>query len=471
MGILKMPDGSNMRVPRKLLLLLLLSVLLSLIAVSTAYFLRQNPKRSSTDAWIPFRNLTVREAAILLKGNVEKPVRAGPIASINGLHGNQIVLSTTRYVLPKDEPIQEAFEKTWYKGMEYHLVCNSWENYQCCYSLDQGLIEKELGQAITIDTSPSNYQATRKISFQSWKIDGYFVFETFYLSLILFLFILFFAYIRNAFLFLPYTGLLLGVSSIVVAMYSPAFIDADYFHQRILIENFVPMALFFLRYFFSYTLVSLFLYVVFFIGKKIKKRNRKAWVVYLSAVFGLPLIWVAWGFVDSILQTKKAENLLSAEMGRVRSECSGESVSAILNDPAIATHSGLYSNFMKNNILNPKTVGRIKKILVTPEKNIEKRISIFQKKDEPQYLFLWNSTQFLYADFREGKPFDEIEVAPSLTLFGPVQKGAIVPVKPGVTAEILVEVKRKNHSASQYLFDFLIEPWFHAYRAMKRDRG
>lgn len=197
-----------MRSLRVVLVAFVVSAALVLIALAA----RQEGKRTATDAYLPMRTLTIEEAAFL--------VRAG--TAIAEIGDRDVVLATRNYVLRGDDGKLRAESATW-------------ESYCSTYRVARAPLERALGRrllaselrplpdpvAFSSDRVPL-YVATEIAFLTAWLAGGALLLQ---------------ALRRHWLAMLPVLWLLTLVPLFFVAWYSPAYVDADLFHQRVVLET------------------------------------------------------------------------------------------------------------------------------------------------------------------------------------------------------------------------------------------
>jgi hypothetical protein len=194
------------------------SMLLASATVLLALPERQTGSRSATDAFIPFRNLTVQEAVVLL---TRPAIRKD--TAISELTDTTVVLKTRRYVFSLDG-----------KLLTTHA---NWSSYASRYRLQRLELEHALGRRLTPDAAELTMFANSKVSFDSALIPVYIVAEIMFLTVWFAVFGFAVLRLRRLSLALPFTWLWLLAPQTFVFVYSPAFFDADWFFQRVVVER------------------------------------------------------------------------------------------------------------------------------------------------------------------------------------------------------------------------------------------
>jgi hypothetical protein len=176
--------------------------------VLVALPLRQEGSRTATDAYIPLRQLTAAEATLLLRAD------RAVLVSMDAL---TVELATRAYVLPPDR-----------------ILDATWENYCSLYRLERRALEAALGRRVRADElrplpGPVSFSPDRVVFYAVVEI----VFLTCWITALVFVM----RRVRRAGAIVPVLFALLMTPLLFVLFYSPAYADADAFHQRIVLEE------------------------------------------------------------------------------------------------------------------------------------------------------------------------------------------------------------------------------------------
>lgn len=227
---------------RRLLYLVTVALLVSLAIVTIGLFSRQTPERSATDAYIAMRSLFPDEAAALLLAEDIREASAYSRTVVVQVDSQFIVLLTRDYPIRVASPTTDTPENhglVTLAGRSFRLESNSWENCVSRYRVARAPTEQFVGRAIT-QPPDSELRRSRfnedRVSFSSDWIWLYFVTEVVLLTL-LFTCVVVVLFKMNWLLWLPCLMTLQVLMMLFVRLYSPAFYDADWFHQRIVVEG------------------------------------------------------------------------------------------------------------------------------------------------------------------------------------------------------------------------------------------
>jgi len=234
---------------KRWLVLILFPFLLSAALVTTALFFRQTPHRSGTDAYLPIRALSAIEGAALLKAEDTRKPSDYSRTVVTGVDEGYVRILTRDYpiqVAAPTETVPESHGSVTVAGQTFRLVSNSWESYVSFYKIPRKPLEALVGRTLSV-TSIEERNRSRfnedKVSFSSEKVLQYAITEVIVLSSLLFVVAAVFTKCHWL-LWLP------GVAGtefslfLFVRVYSPAFMDADWFHQRIVIEDIAGLLMF-----------------------------------------------------------------------------------------------------------------------------------------------------------------------------------------------------------------------------------
>ena len=390
---------------KRFIVILLISLVMALATVLVALHYRRNPARTGTDAYLPIRTLSPTEAAVLLREEKSRDSDSLIGTAVESIEGPWVTILTTRYVveIPENrQRVSERFGDVVYQGKKYAVIDNSWEDYCCRYRLKRIELEAVLGKPISI-TPPAEINNSRlspaKVSFSSVKIPFYVVAET--LAIALILLALYYLFTRGHFLlWLPALAAISLLLFVLVMIYSPAFVDADWFHQRIILEQGSLGFFVFLGFpgCLHLIAISLFAYVAYRIGRGLIRKKMITLKRYLCLLGGI--IGLAIGALLLIIGrqyraiTKDAYDVI----GAARLNLNAEALQRIRTDPALPGAES-YVNFVKEGGLRPETMVLIKKIMDSRVKGQAVLHVLIPSGD--RYLFIWGNDHFNYIDLRK----------------------------------------------------------------------
>ena len=227
---------------RKWLFLMLISSLVSTVVVFTALHIRQTPFRSGTDAYLPMRTLMPIEGAALLKAEDARKPSEYSRTVITDVDQTSVGLLTRDYPIRVSGPTQtvsESHGSVEVSNQTFRLVSNSWESYVSYYKVPRKPIEALLGTQLGVTPAREWYRSRfneDKISFSSERIPVYVVTEIVLLTVLMTVIVAIF-WKSHWLLWLPGVAAVEFLLFITIIVYSPAFLDADWFHQRVVIED------------------------------------------------------------------------------------------------------------------------------------------------------------------------------------------------------------------------------------------
>lgn len=220
--------GSSRLVRRFPALWITLVLAMALVAITVPR--RQKAVRTATEAWIPMRNLTPPEAAVLLE-------HGKPLARI-GADTVDLVTDVYLVPMPSSEPGDDLVRRG---GKTWQTVAAGWNGYSLSYRLDRAPLERELGGRPLAAFLDPKARAV-PLSFQSERLPLYAAFEVVLLWVTLLLLWLIVRFLRPRLLIAPALLLLTSGFIKLINGYAPALFDADFFFQRWAVE---PAALVF----------------------------------------------------------------------------------------------------------------------------------------------------------------------------------------------------------------------------------
>ena len=206
-----------------------------LVAVHVPY--RWNGGRTGEVADVPLRPLSAIEAAALLKGGAD----GVPVARVTDLTEKTAVVSTRVYPLVSSVDLAECWPGGRHNGVDYQFCSSSWERYHNVHRVERTELERHLGRSLRVaDLQPSvpGYSLVgSQPSFASDRLVAYFMSEVMFLTALLTALVLALRRVRSWLLVPAVFTVAAAASAIFVFFYSPAFVDADSFYQRIAIEE------------------------------------------------------------------------------------------------------------------------------------------------------------------------------------------------------------------------------------------
>jgi hypothetical protein len=379
---------------------------------------RLDGQRTATDAWIPLRAATPAEAALLFR------YAAG--AGVVRIDDRKVWLATRFYLVPverADRSHGEWLESVEVDGRRYEIASASWEATCLLYRLDRAGFERELGRPVgEVDLDPG-YLREFRVTFRPELVPLYAVIEI--LALTVWGAGLAFALLRNrrVTLVLPIWCAAWTLLGLFVAVYSPALGDADWFHQRILVEDLLlsDLGLPSFGLVGDAALVSGFLYVVLRWAEGIAEmRGRPAAshrYAALVLVATLTLAFLAWQLRGFRKESVACDLVLDRALGRAEATGFGWLDGVEVSSPSREATGDL----LKKGAMPLEGEAAIESLLGgVPDAFHEIRVLVTTERPDllaQNYLFLWarNGSE-PYADFRtlaDGGPAyltDEAEV-------------------------------------------------------------
>ncbi len=386
--------------------LIIVALLVSTAIVTIGLHFRQTPERSATDAYLPMRPLFPDEAAALLVAEDEREADAYSRTVIIEADSEYIVLLTRDYpirVPSSTTSTPESHGHVSIAGRSFHLTSNSWENYVSRYRVPRVPTERWMGRSLApapeAELSRSRFNEDR-ISFSSDRIWIYFLTEVLFLACL----IVGVALVLGKLSWLLWLPCLMAMQVLVllfVCAYSPAFFDADWFHQRIVIERIALADLSLIGLAHPYSLfaatLSLVVYLLRKLGATLATRNMLPTRTYWVLAFGIGAGSVSVLLISQYLAFKSMARRSGALLTKtitVLEETNLDRLIAHVTPQAGAPQE----NLLKENRLTADGLETITKILgVRSSSDPDLRILI---PVEGKYLFLWRNNRFAYADIR-----------------------------------------------------------------------
>jgi hypothetical protein len=352
------------------------------------------------------RSLTPHEAAALLAAEENRSTNHFAGTLIERLTPSDAILLTRWYVVETPapgSPLPESYSLVEVDGRHFELVSGSWESCVSRYRVPreplQRLVSRPLVAATPEERTAEGFDDDR-VSFSSDLVWLYFVTEVLLIALALVAFYAIFAR-AHFLLWLPLCMALQLSMMIVVAIYSPAFFDADFFHQRIVIENIalVPLALLSMLGSVGAGLpvLSLLAYGLLRLGRLLESREVVALRRYARIVsgvigLGLSVLLVSEAFRHA-KQTAAADRLI----GAVRDTCTPARVQTLLE---FLERAGLpdHENFIKGGRAPDGARTAVRDVLA-PRRAGDPVLRVLIPFHD-RFIFLWANDAFMYADVR-----------------------------------------------------------------------
>jgi len=353
--------------------LALLAFAVSCTIVLTALPGRREAVRTATDAYIAMRPLTAAEAAFLI----------GTDAATVTIDGADAMLLTSSYV------VRDA-------DGSFRSVSASWENYRSVYRVRRDAVEAVLRRPIR--SYPLRMPADR-VSFSSDHVPWYVVVEIGFLTAWMTVLALVLRRIRRISALLPVLWLFLIVPMLFVRFYSPAFLDTDFFHQRVVLETIALWALVAASPLTVPAGVSLVVWIVLAIAERIGP-NARRYAVATMMVAGLAFAGFLYGAWR--VEASRCEADLESALGRLRRQ---PWMSALERN-----HGSLGGDLFGARCIAAMETCRAAASVVTaqgedPRRELIVVVPNFGGREE--LLFLWRN-QFPYADLRSMRDLDNL---------------------------------------------------------------
>ncbi|MGE0451375.1 MAG: hypothetical protein AB7Q29_17520 [Vicinamibacterales bacterium] len=207
-----------------------LAFLLSLFLVSAHLPARWQGGRTGQTADIPLRPMTAAEAAVLLTER---------LAAIENVDAASVAIRTRVYVLQSPTRPGGCYRTLMHHGISYHVCSASWDNYHVRQYVGRAALEQELGRDISASEVDLAFLARSRASFSSDLVPAYFAVEVAFLTAWSSGFFLLLRRRPHLLLIPPIVFLFCAAGAVFALFYSPAFVDADWFYQRVVVEEFI----------------------------------------------------------------------------------------------------------------------------------------------------------------------------------------------------------------------------------------
>jgi hypothetical protein len=388
--------------------ILLTTFIVSVGLVAIHLPLRWQGGRTAQNADIPLRPMTPLEAAALLSGGSDGERLAGVVR----LTASEVTVRTRVYPLVSDVSLGECSRRATYRNTIYQICSSSWEGYHNVHVVSRGALEKELGRRLTERDLTPDYLGDSIASFASNRLPLYFATEVAFLTAWLTGLISLLRRIRNPLLVPPLVSVAGMGALLFVPYYSPAFIDADWFYQRIALEEVIggrgPLGLSFLAVMVvavPLTALCLPLYALTLAVRGLRRVSGLTATRVWMAVTGV-LIAALSTELGVEYQRYWAERQRTVEaLNRFESALGARALTVLKTDPAL-TKQGV--EFLKSRALAPSAEATTESIVSAAGPAQEGRV--FIPLDGGWYAFLWTNAHFKYGDVRQLRGTDGTEV-------------------------------------------------------------
>ena len=196
--------------------------------------------------------------------------------------------------------------------------------------------------------------------------------------------------------------LLLNVAFLVLVMvYSPAFYDADFFHQRIVVEDIWLWSFLLLMLTGPLLVAVAVFYLLSRLGRMLHKRKgvpaRTFWLMSALVLLVTVSVLLLWDFA----RYRSHKSMSAALLDTLVQDLRPEVVSFIRGDPGLRIRG---VDFFKKDVLSKEVMGAVERLLDARSAygGYSLRILVPITKSE-EFLFLWANESFRYADVRSLK--------------------------------------------------------------------
>lgn len=396
--------------PYRLRTVLAASLVLSTLAVIAAIPSRWEGSRTAEEAYLPLRPLSVSEAVALLELRGQYKGTA-----ILGLTADHVLLGTGNYLLPFRGAPGEKPVEGWtvsVRGTQYAMYSASWEPYYNLHRLPRGSLEQALGRALSDSDVGAGAFAGQRVSFVSHHLYRYVLVEIAALTVLLTGLVLFFQKTRSLLLVLPALTVAAIALFLFLRVYSPAFFDADWFHQRIVVERLAlaGFALFWLGNPVGISGLCVVLYGLVRVGRALHARRavsrRRYWSIVGASALSIATVLLVADFMEYRRERDSARRRLDElEVG-----LGAPTIALVKADPALAAGAEHQVDFYKRPVLRDEVMAKVDDILDRPRLEPHESVTVFVPL-EGAYLFLWRTAHFRYADVRTiGRTIGQREV-------------------------------------------------------------
>jgi hypothetical protein len=371
------------------------SVCLAALIVLTALPSRREGHRTDTDAVVPLRQPTAAEAVALVGDR-------NTDSAIIGEEGANLLIATRHYVIPR-EHADGGQEESGLAGEAPYYVTSAatWEDYYSLYRVSRRDYEAALGRELQPSdfTSPS-FVEEYSVSFDPTHVPRYVAVEIVFLSLWLFALAKFLLTVRRLTALLPGLVLLLFAPFLFTVLYSPAFFDADFFYQRVVVEEVALVCLLFGMILVLPAVVSAIFYASLRAAEGLAAlRGRSATAYRRRTLLGfgaLAVLYLAVQYVRFSLEFSACLADRSIVSERV---AKGEWVDDLL-DPSLGLPRG--TNLMDDESVDSTVKRAVEAVLKPSGERATQSLVVQTRVNEPggEHLFMWRGGS-MYADFRD----------------------------------------------------------------------
>lgn len=378
---------------------LILSVALVLGAIPG----RREGNRSAEEAFLPLRPLTPQEAAFLLE---ECESTESPHTVIVGVEGGDAILATRVFVVPRS--IADSSHGEWLDTREqtapYRIASVSWEGYSSLYRVPRVELEHARGKPLDEAGFAPDFVEKRPVSFAPHRLGRYVAIEIAFLTTWLTLLVLLLRRLRRITLLLPVLVPALWVPMIFVWFYSPAFFDADWFHQRVVLEP-IALACWGVAGFFLLlpATASLVLFAALRLAELLASRRNAGVAGYRRSAVGVLLAIACLYMIVRYGAYRVQLSSCRASVGAVVAGIEdGSRLRALLSSMVTLPAN---TNLMKAGEAPQAVQARVDSLLTMGGQNPSDELVLLVRNAGPsgEELFLWRNG-FRYADFRELGP-------------------------------------------------------------------
>jgi hypothetical protein len=318
---------------------------------------------------------------------------------------SDVTVRTRVYPLVSNIEDGECAQRVSYHGTNYQICSSSWESYYNVHVVSRSALEKELGGQLTEQDLKSAYLADSATSFASYRLPLYFAIEVAFLTAWLTGLVLLLRRIRTPLLVAPFVVLAGAVAWMFVLIYSPAFYDADWFYQRIALEEFIggrgPLGLSFravMAIAVPLTAICLPLYLVtVFVGgvRRVSGLTAaRAWMSVAGVLLAALAIQLGVERQRYIALRERAK----AAFRESELALSAEALTAVKADPALAQRG---AELLRSNVLAPSARDAAEAFLVGAA--FVDEAQVFIPLGEGWHAFFLRNAVYRYGDVRQLK--------------------------------------------------------------------
>jgi hypothetical protein len=279
-------------------------------------------------------------------------------------------------------------------GDIYEVTLASWESFSTVHDVDRRQLEAELDRAITADDVQPGFLAKHPSSYSSSWLPFYAVIEVLFLTYLLSAAAIALQRLRPTAV-LPALCVLFATPLPFVFVYSPAFVDADWFYQRIVLETAGLYCIGLSGLLARPAAVSLVLWGALRTAERFADRRKASSESYrrrtLVALGVVAVLLLGLAMIHRHQEVAGCERALNAVGARLDPAV----LTTIADDSALQQRS---VNFLEPRVDSPGTAA-IEALLRESEHDRDYEIRLFIPAREDDVLFLWRST-FVYADVR-----------------------------------------------------------------------